>query len=205
MNSIGVRISFSRLHDDSLLKPILEKTILKDKYNTFLAYEGCIQLITEESIYVDNFDKNYFLELIKNIIKETNLTKIEAEISYSENNINKKQLILYYNNKLFFGDGLYSYGHFCPHCLQDADLEQILNEYDCPYCRDKITKCIQIFHKSNIYICDAYHELLDVDELIDEEIRYNPDKIITCPECGANYKLKNIQKGAKNSLKQITL
>ena len=46
MNSIGVRISFSRLHDDSLLKPILEKTILKNKYNTFLAYEGCIQLIT---------------------------------------------------------------------------------------------------------------------------------------------------------------
>jgi uncharacterized protein YlaI len=69
----------------------------------------------------------------------------------------------------------------------------------------KITECIQIFHKSNIYICDAYHELLDIDELIDEEIKYNPDKIITCPECGANYKLKNIQKGAKNSLKQITL
>ena len=76
MNSIGVRISFFRLHDDSLLKPILEKTILKDKYNTFLAYEGCIKLITEEAICVDNFDKNYFLELIKNIIKETNLTKM---------------------------------------------------------------------------------------------------------------------------------
>lgn len=203
------------------LKEILDNTILKDNY--FLSREsfrlyGYIpkkHFENRKPFEFPDFQNNkyYFSDLAQVLIETFGLTFLHIEIFFEENNIKWKQEIEFLDYCLELKHGLLLYeGYFCPHCLIDVDLEQLLDESICPICNNKASECniseyrtfpgylygpeVEVFYRCKN---NTHNYFYRTEHLIYDVMTKNPEKIITCPICGHEYKAKDIIYGVKDS------
>ena len=190
------------------IKKIIKNTVLKkncqilDRIHLFKSFDF--------PEFKDN--KNYFLDIVTEIVERTYVEYFEFEVKYEEDGRLKQQIILFEENKLFLADGLYDYGFFCPTCFEPARVLDILGDYKCPYCNDDISKCFFMDDFTNdndgirriTYFCfNRGSSYPNFHELICSKIKEDPEKTIICPECGQEYKLKDIESSVFFSEKLI--
>ena len=203
------------------LKEILDNTILKENYFLSRKPSGIRDHIppkhfeNRKPFEFPDFQNNkyYFSDLAQVLIETFGLTFLHIEIFFEENDIKWKQEIEFLDYCLELKHGLLLYeGYFCPHCLIDVDLKQILDESICPICNNKASECnvseyctfpgylygpeVEVFYrcKNNTRSYSSYTE-----HLIYDVMTKNPEKTIKCPVCEQEYKAKNILFGVKDS------
>ena len=203
------------------LKEILDNTILKENYFLSRKPSGIRNHIppkhfeNRKPFEFPDFQNNkyYFSDLAQVLIETFDLTFLHIEIFFEENDIKWKQEIEFLDYCLELKHGLLLYeGYFCPHCLIDVDLKQLLDESICPVCNNKASECniskyytfpgylygpeVEVFYrcKNNTRSYSSYTE-----HLIYDVMTKNPEKTIKCPVCEQEYKAKNILFGIKNS------
>ena len=203
------------------LKEILDNTILKDNY--FLSREsfrlyGYIpkkHFENRKAFEFPDFQNNkyYFSDLAQVLIEAFDLTFLHMEIFFEENDIKWKQEIEFFDYRLRLKHGLLLHeGYFCPHCLIDVDLEQLLDESICPVCNSKASECniseycsfrgylyepeIKVFYKCKN---SPHNYFYRTEHLIYDVMTKNPEKTIKCPVCEQEYKAKDIIYGVEDS------
>ena len=190
------------------IKKIIKNTVLKkncqilDRIHLFKSFDF--------PEFKDN--KNYFLDIVTEIVERTYVEYFEFEVKYEEDGRLKQQIILFEENQLFLADGLYDYGFFCPTGFEPTRVLDILGDYKCPYCNDEISKCFFMDDFTNdndgirriTYFCfNRGSSYPNFHELICSKIKEDPEKTIICPECGQEYKLKDIESSVFFSEKLI--
>ena len=182
-------------YDD--IKTILNNSVLKNNYSLSEAF------ITKRYFEFHNFknQKDYFLKLAKEIIKTLNLEKFILTVEYEENDIIFKQIIDHNTNNLSFYERRADKGLFCPYCFSEVDYKEMLKDYDCPFCDKKVSECLEVSH-SDTYLENYSYGVVSftghnefkfpILRWIHESINNNPEKTIICPDCGKEYKLKDI-------------
>lgn len=203
------------------LKEILDSTILKDNYFLSRKPSGIRNHIppkhfeNRKPFEFPDFQNNkyYFSDLAQVLIETFDLTFLHIEIFFEENNIKWKQEIEFLNYCLELKHGLLLYeGYFCPHCLIDVDLEQLLDESICPACNSKASECniskyytfpgylyepeIKVFYECKN---SPHNYFYRTEHLIYDVMTKNPEKTIKCPVCEQEYKAKDIIYGVENS------
>ena len=182
-------------YDD--IKTILNNSVLKNNYSLSEAF------ITKRYFEFHDFknQKDYFLKLAKEIIKTLNLDKFIMTVEYEENDIIFKQIIDHNTNNLSFYERRTDKGLFCPHCFSEVDYKEMLKDYDCPFCDKKVSECLEVSH-TDTYLDNYSYGIVSFtchDEFkfpiltwIHELIYKNSEKTMICPDCGKEYKLKEI-------------
>jgi len=201
------------------IKRMLDDTILKDNYFVHTRFKKLCNRKPFEFPEFEN-EKHYFADFAVKILDVFEAfiweyTLFEIEITYKEKGFVREQKIYLENNKIYLDDYLRDEGYFCPHCTMDVDMEQIVKGYECPVCKNEASECIEteimIFDKTLPsertkvwYRCknaerkairpmDGVVALERIESLIWKVIEENPDKVIHCPICGKDYRIRDME------------